>query len=99
MPRSRRRLLRYRRSTARSLAWRNGKIYLAGDRLDVAVAEFNRYNRRQLVVGDAAIAGERLDGVFRTDDPEGFAKAVEVGLTVPVDLSDPAQIRIGKPDN
>lgn len=86
-------------SIDRALAWRNGKIDLAGDRLDVAVAEFNRYNRRQLVVGDAAIAGERFDGVFRTDDPEGFAKAVEVGLAVPVDLSDPAQIRIGKPDN
>jgi len=85
-------------SIDRALAWRNGKIDLVGDRLDGAVAEFNRYNRRQLVVGDPAIAGERFDGVFRTDDPEGFAKAVEVSLSVPVDLSDPTQIRIGKPD-
>lgn len=85
-------------SIDRALAWRNGKIDLAGDRLDGAVAEFNRYNRRQLVVGDPAIAGERFDGVFRTDDPEGFAKAVEVGLGVTVDLSDPTQIRIGTPD-
>ena len=83
----------------RALAWRNGKIDLAGDRLDGAVAEFNRYNQRQIVVGDPAIAGERFDGVFRTDDPEGFAKAVEVSLSVPVDLSDPAQIRIGKPEH
>ena len=85
-------------SIDRALAWRNGKIDLAGDRLDGAVAEFNRYNRRQLIVGDPAIAGERFDGVFRTDDPAGFAKAVEVSLGVPVDLSNPAQIRIGKPD-
>lgn len=84
-------------SIDRALAWRNGKIDLAGDRLDGAVAEFNRYNRRQLIVGDPAIAGERFDGVFRTDDPEGFAKAVEVGLGVPIDLSDPMTIRIGKP--
>lgn len=82
----------------RALAWRNGKIDLADDRLDAAAAEFNRYNRRRIVVGDPAIAGERFDGVFRTDDPEGFAKAVEVSLGVPVDLSDPAQIRIGTPD-
>jgi len=82
----------------RALAWRNGKIDLAGDRLDAAAAEFNRYNRRRIVVGDPAIAGERFDGVFRTDDPEGFAKAVEVSLGVPVDLSDPTQIRIGTPD-
>ncbi len=84
-------------SIDRALAWRNGKIDLAGDRLDGAVAEFNRYNPRQLIVGDPAIAGERFDGVFRTDDPEGFAKAVEVSLGVPIDLSDPAEIRIGKP--
>ncbi len=82
----------------RALAWRNGKIDLAGDRLDAAAAEFNRYNRRRIVVGDPAIAGERFDGVFRTDDPEGFAKAVKVSLGVPVDLSDPTQIRIGTPD-
>src|SRR3546814_93 len=82
----------------RALAWRNGKVDLAGDRLDSAVAEFNRYNGRQLTVADPAIAGERLDGVFRTDDPEGFAQAVRITLGVPVDLSNPAQIRIGKPD-
>ena len=82
----------------RALAWRNGKVDLAGSRLDGAVAEFNRYNRRQLVIADPAIAGERFDGVFRTDDPEGFAQAVKVSLGAPVDLSDPAQIRIGKFD-
>jgi len=81
----------------RALAWRSGKVDLAGDRLDGAVAEFNRYNRRRLVVADPAIAGERLDGLFRTDDPEGFAQAVHITLGVPVDLSDPAQIRIGNP--
>ncbi|PAL21471.1 FecR domain-containing protein [Sphingopyxis sp. GW247-27LB] len=81
----------------RALAWRSGKVDLAGDRLDSAVAEFNRYNQRRLAIADPAIAGERLDGVFRTDDPEGFAQAVRITLGVPVDLSDPAQIRIGSP--
>jgi transmembrane sensor len=81
----------------RTLAWRSGRVDLAGDRLDIAVAEFNRYNQRQLTVADTALAGERLDGVFRTDDPEGFAQAVHVTLGVPVDLSDSAQIRIGTP--
>ena len=82
----------------RALAWRGGKVDLAGDRLDGAVAEFNRYNRRRLTIVDPAIASERLDGVFRTDDPEGFARTVHVTLGVPIDLSDPAQIRIGSPD-
>ena len=79
----------------RALAWRGGKVDLAGDRLDMAVAEFNRYNQRHLVIADPAIAAEQLDGVFRTDDPGGFARAVHIALDVPVDLSDPAQIRIG----
>lgn len=81
----------------RALAWRNGHIDLAGDRLADAAAEFNRYNARRLVIADPAIAGMQLDGVFRTDDPEGFARAVRVSLGVPVDLSNPAHIRIGLP--
>ncbi|WP_448140279.1 FecR family protein [Sphingopyxis fribergensis] len=80
----------------RMLAWRNGKVDLNGDRLDSAAAEFNRYNRRQLVIVDQVIAGELFDGVFRTDDPEGFAQAVTASLGVPIDLSDPARIEIGR---
>ena len=38
----------------RALAWRSGKVDLAGDRLDSAVAEFNRYNQRRLVIADPA---------------------------------------------
>ncbi|MEW4468132.1 FecR domain-containing protein [Parasphingorhabdus sp. JC815] len=81
----------------RTLAWRNGKIDLSGARLDAAAAEFNRYNQRIVVIADPAIAVEQLDGVFRTDDPEGFAQSVHVTLGVPVDLSNSAQIRIGEP--
>lgn len=82
----------------RALAWRNGRIDLDGDRLDSAAAEFNRYNRRHLVIVDPAISGEKFDGVFRTDDPEGFAQAVRVSLGVTVDLSNPDEIRIGRHD-
>ena len=32
----------------RTLAWRGGKIDLAGNTLADAIAEFNRYNRRQI---------------------------------------------------
>ncbi len=40
----------------RKLAWRHGQILLAGEPLRDAVAEFNRYNRKQLVIGDESIA-------------------------------------------
>ncbi len=64
----------------RQLAWRAGQIDLAGETLEHATGEFNRYNRRKLVVTDRVLARARLHGVFRTDDPEGFAGAVAVSL-------------------
>lgn len=82
-------------SIDRALAWREGKIDLAGVRLVDAAAEFNRYNRRRLIIANPAIADERFDGIFRTDDLEGFAIAIRESLDVAVDLSDPAEIRIG----
>lgn len=81
----------------RALAWRSGLIDLSGQSLADAIAEFNRYNQRRLVLADPALAGELFDGVFRTDDPQGFALAVRESFHVPVDLADPAIIRIGAP--
>lgn len=82
-------------SIDRVLAWRTGEIALDGQTLGSAVGEFNRYNRRQLVVRDAALLNEQLDGTFHTDDPAEFARAVQGTLKVPVDLSDPDRIVIG----
>lgn len=81
----------------RALAWRSGKIDLVGQPLSEAVAEFNRYNRRKLMLADPALAGEQFDGVFRTDDPAGFAEMIATSLQVPVDGSNPDMIRIGRP--
>lgn len=83
----------------RSLAWRAGKIDLDGNRLDFAVGEFNRYNQRKLIITDPALAAEEFDGIFRVDDPEGFAIAVRDSLEVPVDVTHPDGIRIGRQPN
>jgi transmembrane sensor len=80
----------------RALAWRSGRIDLAGETLEHAAAEFNRHNRRPIVIADPRIVGERFYGVFRTDDPEGFALSVNQSLNVPVHAG-PAEIRIGRP--
>lgn len=90
-----RRLSRKDASADSLLAWRAGKIRLVGEPLGEAVSEFNRYNKRQLMIVEPTIAGELFDGVFRIDDPEGFAFAVKNSLNVEVDLADPLQIRIG----
>lgn len=83
-------------SVDRALAWRSGKVDFVDQPIAEAAAEFNRYNRRQLVILDPALGREKFDGVFRIDDPEGFANAVRGSLGVPVDLSDPAKIEIGR---
>ena len=77
----------------RRLAWRSGQLILDGDTLEQAAAEFNRYNERQVVIADPALARERLVGRFRTNEPDSFARAVALTLGARVSASD-GEIRI-----
>jgi len=79
----------------RRLAWRARKIDLDGETLAEAVSEFNRYNRKPVVIRQRALAGKRFYGVFRIDDPEGFARAVHLSLNAPIRI-DETVIEIGK---
>ncbi len=79
----------------RKLEWRYGKIDLAGETLREAVADFNRYNARKLIIADPAIADERLYGVFNTDGTDAFAAAVSTSLGVEVEIRS-AQIILGR---
>jgi transmembrane sensor len=78
----------------RSLAWRSGMIDLNGRSLADAAQEFNRYNARQIIIADPAVAREELSGLFNINDPEGFARTVQASLGVTVDSSAPGLIRI-----
>lgn len=78
----------------RALAWRSGMIDLNGTPLSSAAEEFNRYNRRQIVIADPAIAAEQFDGLFRVNDPDGFAEAVKASLGVRINAAEPGIIRI-----
>lgn len=79
----------------RKLEWRFGKIDLAGETLGDAVADFNRYNARKLVIADPRLADERLYGIFDMDDPAAFAAAVQVSLGVGVQAGS-SRIVIGR---
>lgn len=79
----------------RALAWREGKIEFDGESLLEAVNNFNRYNYRKIIIVDHNIAGEKLYGIFRIDDPEGFSLAVQHALDVKADTTLPSEIRIG----
>lgn len=80
----------------RSLAWRNGEIALDGESLEQAARLFNRYNSRQIVIGDPVLARERFVGLFQTNEPESFAAAVAATLGAVV-RDDADAIRIERP--
>lgn len=79
----------------RSLAWRNGEIALDGESLEQAAKLFNRYNSRQIVIDDPALARERFVGLFQTNEPESFAAAVAATLGAVVE-GDVQAIRISR---
>jgi transmembrane sensor len=79
----------------RSLAWREGQIVLEGETLDDAVAQFNRYNARKLVISDASLAEEKLVGQFRATEPLTFADAVATTLGATV-VEDGETIRLSR---
>lgn len=58
-------------------AWRDGKVFLEGDSLSVAVARINRYSRIKLSVADDSLEVLRISGVFNAGDTEAFVEAVE----------------------
>ncbi|KZC77266.1 iron dicitrate transport regulator FecR [Sphingobium yanoikuyae] len=71
----------------RSLAWRAGEIALEGDTLSDAIARFNRYNKQQLVLSDPSLANEKLVGLFRIDNPAGFARTLAISLDISVSMT------------
>jgi transmembrane sensor len=58
------------------LAWTSGRLQFYGETLGEAVAEFNRYNRRQLRLDNSSLAQLRVGGNFAATDPESFAAAL-----------------------
>lgn len=62
---------------ARRLAWTAGKLIFDDDPLATAVAEFNRYNEIQLVVGNPAIGAVRVSGNFEVTNVQSFLAALQ----------------------
>jgi transmembrane sensor len=67
------------------LSWRQGRLVFDHLTLGEIAAEFNRYNRKQIVVeGDAAEL--RLGGSFDAHNVEGFARLMHEGFGLKVDI-------------
>ena len=63
-------------------SWRSGYISLNDTELATAVAEFNRYNKKQLVIGDPSIATLRVGGSLRAANVDAFVRVLEQGFPV-----------------
>jgi transmembrane sensor len=70
----------------RLLSWRQGFLFFDKTTLADAVAEFNRYNRRKILIEDPSISAIRISGYFRTTNATGFAQLV--GAEFPVSLNE-----------
>jgi transmembrane sensor len=67
------------------LGWRRGVIVFDGTTLADAVAEFNRYNRKKLVIASVAASRMTIDGTFSSDSLEGFTDVVRHVLQLRVE--------------
>jgi transmembrane sensor len=78
----------------RALAWAEGRLVFDNDSVGYAVREFNRYNRIQLTVHDAALARRTISGVFSAEDPESFVAFIQSVAPVHITRDDAADIAI-----
>ena len=60
----------------RRLAWRDGWIFFTDANLVEAVRELNRYNDHQILISYPSIEALRVDGQFRTTDPDSFVASL-----------------------
>jgi transmembrane sensor len=79
----------------RALAWRVGRLAFEGETLRQAAEEFSRYSETKIVIDDPTIANETITGLFVSNDPVGFSKAVAVSLGLRADVGD-GQVRLAR---
>lgn len=72
------------REVERKLAWREGKLVFNNQTLSEAVADFNRYSLRKIVILDPHLGNKKLAGQYQIDAPESFARDVGDFLDVPI---------------
>ncbi|MBO9710290.1 MAG: FecR domain-containing protein [Caulobacter sp.] len=59
------------------LSWRQGVIYFDQATLGDAARNFNRYNRKQIVIDDPEVAAMRIGGNFEAVDVDAFLRLLQ----------------------
>lgn len=70
---------------ARELGWRRGVLEFDKTPLVDAAREFNRYNRKKLIVADPAVASITIDGTFPINNSAAFVRVIRNVLGLRVD--------------
>ncbi len=73
------------------LTWRAGVLVFRNETLADAIAEFNRYTTRKVVIADPAVAGLKIEGNFRLNNAPAFLELLEAGFPVRV-IQEPDEI-------
>ena len=68
-----------------ALSWQERKLAFSETPLSEVVAQFNRRNRVQLMLGDATLAERPVGGTFAADNVEGFIRLLEGGNSIAVE--------------
>ena len=66
------------------VSWHTGHLVFHDSSLPDAVAEFNRYSKKKLVIQSPSLADVRIGGSFRATDIDGFLSLLKRGFPVQV---------------
>ncbi len=72
----------------RALAWQERRLEFDAVPLADVAREFNRYNLRQLIIADPALAAKRFSGTFRADSYESLVRLLETDFAVTATRTD-----------
>lgn len=70
---------------ANELSWRQGLLTFDRATLGDAVSEFNRYNRKKLVVTDPEAAAMRIGGSFEAENVQAFTRLLQRGFGLKIE--------------
>jgi transmembrane sensor len=71
----------------RRLAWEEGRLSFGGESLADAAEEYARYSDVRIVIDDPSLRAKTIVGLFQTNDPVGFARAVGTAFDARVEVS------------
>jgi transmembrane sensor len=86
-------------NVAAILAWTQHQLVFEKRPLGEVAEEFNRYNRRHIVIGDAGLRLQEVTGVFQSNDPDSFVAFLSgiPGVLVRDDGQGGALVTLGRP--